>query len=85
MITLTTEEAGKAFAKTIDRVVVDHDRVVLEDEGKPVAAIISIEDLQLLERLEDRVLVEMVRERDAEPDAKERIKFEDILRESRGK
>lgn len=44
------------------------DRVVIEQEGKAVAAIISYEDLKRLEALEDARDAEIVRQRMAEND-----------------
>jgi prevent-host-death family protein len=37
----------------LNRVAYVGERVVLERRGKPVAALVSIDDLELLERLED--------------------------------
>jgi prevent-host-death family protein len=39
----------------VSRVSYKHDRVVITKHGKPVAALISAEDLQFFERLEDRM------------------------------
>ena len=43
----------------LNEVSVRGDRIVLERHGKDVAAVISIEDLELLERLEDRYDLEL--------------------------
>lgn len=42
------------LADALNRVVYGGERVVLERRGKPTAAIVSLEDLALLEALEDR-------------------------------
>jgi prevent-host-death family protein len=42
------------MADALNRVVYQGERVVLERRGKEVAAIVSLEDLALLEALEDR-------------------------------
>ena len=55
-------EARKAFSKTIDRVAFDAERIVLERRGEDVAALISMKDLRLFEKL----LVELEDRLDAE-------------------
>jgi prevent-host-death family protein len=42
------------LADALNRVVYGNERVILERRGKPTAAIISLDDLALLESLEDR-------------------------------
>jgi prevent-host-death family protein len=42
-------------SEAINRVAYSGDRVLLQRHGKNVAAIISIEDLELLQALEDRI------------------------------
>ena len=41
------------LADALNRVVYGGERVILERRGKPIAAIISLEDLALLEAVED--------------------------------
>ncbi len=53
MTKLHTGEMTASWAEAIDQVVTGYDRVVLESNGKDVAAIVSLEDLALLERIED--------------------------------
>ena len=47
-------ELGNSLADTVTRVSHTHERVVITKNGKPVGALISIDDLSLLERLEDQ-------------------------------
>ena len=42
-------------ADTLNRVAYRGERIELERHGKAVAALVSIEDLELLEALEDRI------------------------------
>ena len=44
-----------AFSDTVNRVAFKGERIVLERHGKAVAALVSVEDLELLEDLEDRL------------------------------
>jgi prevent-host-death family protein len=58
---IPASEARKNFSDILNRVSVRGDRVVMERHGKTVAAMISMEDLALLEALEDRFDVEEAR------------------------
>jgi len=49
------------FSDTISRVAHTGERVVVQRSGKDVAALVSIEDLTLLEELEDRIDIEEAR------------------------
>jgi prevent-host-death family protein len=50
---IDVSEARSSFADLVSRVAFGHDRVVLCRNGKKVAAVLSFEDLEFLERLED--------------------------------
>ncbi|MFV1969258.1 MAG: type II toxin-antitoxin system Phd/YefM family antitoxin [Pirellulaceae bacterium] len=62
-------EIRSKLADALNRVVYGGERVILERRGKPTAAIVSLEDLALLEAVEDgedvkaakRVLADMKR------------------------
>ncbi len=53
MVRINSSEARQDFAEVINRAAYRGERIVLHRRGKDVAAIISLEDLRLLERLED--------------------------------
>lgn len=53
MPTLSIAEARNHLAETINRVSYGGERVVFARRGKPVAALVSAEDLALLQRMED--------------------------------
>ena len=55
MTTLAATTVRDAFAETINRVAYGGERIALERHGKTVAALVSAEDLELLEALEDRI------------------------------
>lgn len=65
---LPASKARERLADVLNEVSVRGDRVVLERHGKDVAAVISIEDLQLLELLEDRYDLELSKAALAESD-----------------
>lgn len=54
MTTLSIAEARNHLADAINRVSYGGERVVFARRGKPVAALVSADDLALLEHIEDR-------------------------------
>ncbi len=53
MTRLKASDARHEFADVLNRVAYRGERIVLHRRGKDVAAIVSLEDLQILEELED--------------------------------
>ncbi len=51
---ITTAEARKNFADIVNTVAYGKDTIVLTRRGKELAALVSIEDLMLLQQLEDQ-------------------------------
>ncbi len=64
------------FADTVRRVEYQSERIMLTRHGKPAAALVSVADLELLELLEDRADLELVRVALTESD--ERIPYEKV-------
>jgi len=54
MIPVPIEELRLNMADTINRAAFRNERVILSRHGKPVAALVSVADVELLEALEDR-------------------------------
>lgn len=53
--------AGELHRETetiLDRAVADHERVLVTRDGKPIAALVPLEDLMRLEEAEDRADLE---------------------------
>ena len=71
-------EAREAFSTTVNRVAFGGERVVLTRHGKRVAAVVPIEDLELLEALEDARDLDDVRGALADPANRERIGWDDL-------
>ncbi len=67
MTTLPISEAREHLADLGNRVALRGERVLVERRGKNLFAIVSVEDLELLERLEDEMDLETIRERMGEP------------------
>lgn len=55
MVRLAANEARKEFAETLNRVAYKGERIIVHRHGKNVAALIPLEDLELLETIEDRI------------------------------
>jgi len=61
MTTLTASAVRDSLGDTLNRVAYGRERILLERHGKAVAALISIDDLALLEALEDQADLKAVR------------------------
>jgi prevent-host-death family protein len=84
MAQMAASAAREEFAEVLNRVAYGKERIVLHRHGKPLVAIIPVEDLQLLERLieeeEDRIDVEEARRILADP-TDEGVPLEQVKRE----
>lgn len=73
MTTLSIVEARNGLAEAINRVSYGGERVVFARRGKPVAALVSPEDLALLTQIEDaediRAAAKVLKEYDRNPAA----------------
>ena len=67
MAHLTISDARQRLADTVNRVAYTRERIILQKRGKSVAALVPIEDLELLEQIEDRLDLEAAREALKEP------------------
>jgi prevent-host-death family protein len=59
--------ARDSLAEMVNRVRFGGERLTLTRRGRPVAAVVSVEDAELLERLEDAADLEAARRALAEP------------------
>jgi prevent-host-death family protein len=84
MAQMAASAAREEFAEVLNRVAYGKERIVLHRHGKPLVALIPVEDLQLLERLieeeEDRIDVEEARRVLADP-TDEGVPLEQVKRE----
>jgi len=78
-MTIKATRARDSFGETLNRAAYGKERVVIARHGKDIAAMISIEDLRLLEELEDYLDVEAAKKALAESD--ERIPYEVVRKE----
>lgn len=65
--TISTAEARKNFADIVNGVAYGKEPVILTRRGRKIAALISIEELELLRTIEDLVDIENARKALAEP------------------
>ncbi len=56
--TMSAAEARKNFADIINKVAYGHNSVVLTRRGEKIAALVSIEELELLQQIEDSTDIE---------------------------
>lgn len=71
-------EARESFSMTVNRVAFGGERVVLTRHGRRVAAVVPIEDLELIEALEDARDLDEVRAALADPENRDRIGWEEL-------
>ena len=70
MTRLNASDARQDFADVLNRVAYQGERIVLHRRGKNVAALVSVEDLELLEKLEDQMDLKAARAALKEADKK---------------
>ena len=76
---ITTGDARKKFANIINRVAFGNESYVLTRRGEPVAALVSMKELKLLQKLEDQVDIQDAWEAKNEPG--EPIPWEELKKE----
>lgn len=67
MTAIPITEAREHLADLGNRVALRGERVVVERRGKNLFAIVSVEDLELLERMEDELDLDAIRTAKGEP------------------
>ena len=76
---ITTADARKKFANIINRVAFGNESFVLTRRGEPIAAIISMKELKLLQDLEGRIDIKDAWKAKNEPGVP--IPWEDLKKE----
>ena len=67
MSAVTMGDLRRDLARVANSVAFAKERVVVERHGKPIMAVVPLEDLELLEELEDRLLAEKCEQVLADP------------------
>ena len=78
MIKVEATAARNGFSDLVNQVRYGSGRVLIERRGKDVAALISVEDLRLLEMLEDIIDIEAARKALANPKNKIRVPLAEV-------
>jgi antitoxin Phd len=65
--TISTAEARKNFADIVNKVAYGNEPIVLTRRGRGIAALVSIDELELLQQLEDRIDIEDAKKALEEP------------------
>lgn len=80
---VSSAEARQHFTDHVSRAQLTGERIVITRKGKPVAAIVSLEDLEILQELEDRIDIAAADEAVHESDSAGWHSWEDIVDESK--
>jgi prevent-host-death family protein len=78
MTRAAASQVRKDFAEAINKVVYQHERIVLHRRGKDVAVLVSMEDFRILEALEDQLDIEAADRALADPRNKKRIPWDRV-------
>ena len=76
---ITTADARKKFSNIINRVAFGNECFVLTRRGEPIAALVSIKELKLLQEIEDQIDIEDAWKAKNEPG--EPIPWEELKKE----
>ena len=78
---LTVGQVRDQFAEALNQVAYGRNRIVIERRGKDVAAVVPIEDLELLRQLEDRLDLDRARAALAEAETEGTVTWEAVKEE----
>lgn len=78
MVKVEATAARKGFSELLSRVHYGADRIVIDRRGKEIAALISVQDLHLLELIEDQIDIEAARKALSNPKNKVRLPLEKV-------
>jgi len=65
--TISTADARKHFADIVNKVAYGKEPIVLTRRGQEIAALVSMDELELLQQIEDRIDIEDAKKALAEP------------------
>jgi prevent-host-death family protein len=74
-------EARSELTEIVNHVAFGHDRYILTRNGKELAAIVSIEDLKVLEEMEDKLDLETAQRIDKDIKKHGTVKWKDAKKE----
>ena len=77
--TISTADARKNFADIVNKVAYGKESIVLTRRGRKIAALVSMDELKLLQNIEDHIDIEDAKKSLAEPG--ENISAQDVWRQ----
>jgi len=66
MTTLSTDQLAREVQRAISLITEDHEQIIITEDGQQVAALVSLDDLDLIRKLEDEADIRAVEEARAE-------------------
>jgi prevent-host-death family protein len=81
MSIVTTVKARESFSEVLNRSAYGKERIVLTRRGKEIAAVVPVEDLKLLEKLETRLDLDAIEKALADPENKKSIRWDRVKKE----
>ena len=78
---ISTVEARDQFAHVVNRAAYGKERVILTARGKAIAAVVPVEDVELLEELEDQLDLEEARAALREAEERGTVSWESLKAE----
>jgi len=67
LTTISTADARKHFADIVNKVAYGKEPIILTRRGQEVAALVSMDELELLQQIEDRIDIEDAKKALVEP------------------
>jgi len=78
---VSVSDARQDFAELVNRAAYRGERVLVSRRGRPIAAIVPIEDVEFLERYEDQMDLNLAMEALADPQNAAHIPWEQVKKE----
>ncbi|MBA4170619.1 MAG: type II toxin-antitoxin system Phd/YefM family antitoxin [Chloroflexi bacterium] len=78
---VSVSEARQNFAELVNRAAYRGERVLVARRGRPIAAIVPIEDVEFLERYEDEMDLKLAMEALADPENSVTNSLEEVEKE----
>lgn len=77
-LTISVLDARKSFSDLLNKTAYGEDRIRISRHGKPIAALVSIRDLELLEALESRADLDLIERIEQEATAEDFVRWEEV-------
>ena len=78
---MSAAQARERFSEVVSRVAYGKDRVILTRRNKPLAAVVPLEDIELLEKLEERADLKALKRARAEVELRGTVPWKRLKKE----